>query len=75
VSVAINTFDTEKVDLDKIYQAVLKHFDLTPKGIIKTLKLNRPIYKKTAAYGHFGRNIEDFSWESLDKIEIFKELL
>jgi S-adenosylmethionine synthetase len=75
VSVAINTFDTEKVDLDKIYQAVLNHFDLTPKGIIKTLKLNRPIYKKTAAYGHFGRNIEDFSWESLDKIEIFKELL
>ncbi len=75
VSVAINTFDTEKVDLDKIYQAVLKHFDLSPKGIIKTLKLNRPIYKKTAAYGHFGRNIEDFSWESLDKIEIFKELL
>lgn len=75
VSVAINTFDTEKVELDKIYQAVLKHFDLTPKGIIKTLKLNRPIYKKTAAYGHFGRNIEDFSWESLDKIEIFKELL
>jgi S-adenosylmethionine synthetase len=75
VSVAINTFDTEKVELDKIYQAVLKHFDLTPKGIIKTLKLNRPIYKKTAAYGHFGRNIEDFSWERLDKIEIFKELL
>lgn len=75
VSVAINTFDTEKVGLDKIYQAVLNHFDLTPKGIIKTLKLNRPIYKKTAAYGHFGRNIEDFSWESLDKIEIFKELL
>ncbi|AUD64839.1 methionine adenosyltransferase [Tenericutes bacterium MZ-XQ] len=75
VSVAINTFDTEKVDLDKIYEAVLNHFDLTPKGIIKTLKLNRPIYKKTAAYGHFGRNIEDFSWESLDKIEIFKKLL
>lgn len=75
VSIAINTFDTEKVDLDKIYQTVLNHFDLTPKGIIKTLKLNRPIYKKTAAYGHFGRNIEDFSWESLDKIEIFKELL
>jgi len=75
VSVAINTFDTEKVDLDKIYDAVLNHFDLTPKGIIKTLKLNRPIYKQTAAYGHFGRNIEDFSWESLDKIEIFKKLL
>lgn len=75
VSVAINTFDTEKVDINKIYDAVLNHFDLTPKGIIKTLKLNRPIYKKTAAYGHFGRNNEDFSWESLDKIEIFKKLL
>jgi len=75
VSVAINTFDTEKVDLDKIYQVVLNHFDLTPKGIIKTLKLNRPIYKKTAAYGHFGRNIEDLSWERLDKIELFKDLL
>ena len=75
VSVAINTFDSEKVDLDKIYKTVLNNFDLTPKGIIKTLKLNRPIYKKTAAYGHFGRNIEDFSWESLDKIELFKELL
>lgn len=75
VSFSINTFNTEKVDIDKIYEAVYVNFDLTPKGIIKTLKLNRPIYKKTAAYGHFGRNVDDFTWESTDKIEIFKKLL
>jgi S-adenosylmethionine synthetase len=75
VSFSINTFGTEKVDLEIIYDAVYKNFDLTPKGIIKTLKLNRPIYRKTSAYGHFGRNIEDFTWESTDMIEIFKEIL
>lgn len=75
VSFSINTFGTEKVSLDAIYETVYKNFDLTPKGIIKTLKLNRPIYKKTAAYGHFGRNIEDFTWENTDKIEIFQKLL
>lgn len=75
VSFSINTFNTEKVDINKIYEAVYAHFDLTPKGIIKTLKLNRPIYKKTAAYGHFGRNVDDFTWENTDKIEIFKNLL
>ncbi|MFA5470793.1 MAG: methionine adenosyltransferase [Acholeplasmataceae bacterium] len=75
VSFSINTFNTEKIDIDKIYEAVYANFDLTPKGIIKTLKLNRPIYKKTAAYGHFGRNVDDFTWESTDKIEIFKKLL
>jgi len=75
VSFSINTFNTEKVDIEKIYEAVYQNFDLTPKGIIKTLKLNRPIYKNTAAYGHFGRNHEDFTWEYTDKIEIFKKLL
>ncbi len=75
VSFSINTFNTEKVDLDKIYEAIYVNFDLTPKGIIEMLKLNRPIYKKTAAYGHFGRDIDDFTWENTDKIEIFKKLL
>ncbi len=75
VSFSINTFNTEKVDIEKIYEAVYQNFDLTPKGIIKTLKLNRPIYKNTATYGHFGRNHEDFTWEYTDKIEIFKKLL
>lgn len=75
VSFAINTFETEKVDIKKIYQAVYDNFDLTPQGIIKELKLNRPIYKKTSAYGHFGRNLEEFTWEATNKIEIFQKLL
>ncbi len=75
ISFAINTFGTEKVDIEKIYNAVYENFDLTPQGIIEELKLNRPIYKKTAAYGHFGRNLEEFTWEYTNKIEIFKKLL
>jgi S-adenosylmethionine synthetase len=75
ISFLIDTFNTEKVELEKIYDAVLSHFDLTPKGIIDTLDLKRPIYQKTAAYGHFGREDEDFTWEKLDKIDIFAKLL
>ncbi|MCD4826897.1 MAG: methionine adenosyltransferase [Acholeplasmataceae bacterium] len=75
VSFSINTFGSEKVDLEKIYEVVNKNFDLTPEGIIKTLDLNRPIYKKTAAYGHFGRNLEEFTWEKTNKIELFAKLL
>jgi len=52
---------------------VRKHFDFRPKQIIEQLKLRRPIYKKTAAYGHFGRNDPDFTWEKTDKIEILKK--
>lgn len=75
VSVLIDTFNTERVPLDQIYQTVSKHFDLRPSSIIKTLDLKRPIFAKTAAYGHFGREDQDFTWERLDKIDIFRNLL
>jgi S-adenosylmethionine synthetase len=67
VSVLIDTFGTGKVESEKISDLVRKHFKLTPKGIIESLKLRRPIYCKTAAYGHFGRNDPDFTWEATDK--------
>jgi S-adenosylmethionine synthetase len=67
VSVLIDTFGTGKVDPEMIADLVRSHFKLTPKGIIDSLKLRRPIYCKTAAYGHFGRNDPDFTWEATDK--------
>lgn len=67
VSVLIDTHGTGKVDEDKLSEAVRKNFSLTPKGIIETLDLRRPIYKETAAFGHFGR--ESFSWEQADKVD------
>ena len=63
VSVFVDTFGTGKIDEDKISKIIIKNFDMTPKGIITTLDLRRPIYKKTAAYGHFGRDDKDFTWE------------
>lgn len=75
VSVNINTFNTEKVSQSLIYETVINHFDLTPKGIIDTLNLNQPIYRKTTQYGHFGKSNELFTWEKLDKIELFKHLV
>jgi S-adenosylmethionine synthetase len=67
VSVFIDTFGTSKGEETAIAQAVMKVFDLSPKGIVDTLHLKNPIYRKTAAYGHFGRN--EFSWEQIDKVE------
>jgi S-adenosylmethionine synthetase len=67
VSVLVETFGTHKVDPEIIPDIVRAHFKLTPKGIIDSLKLRRPIYCKTAAYGHFGRNDPDFTWEATDK--------
>lgn len=67
VSIMIDTFGTEKIEINKIENAVKEIFDCTPSGIINTLNLKRPIYKPTASYGHFGRNI--FPWEKTDKIE------
>jgi S-adenosylmethionine synthetase len=67
VSVLVETFGTAKVDAAIIPDLVRSHFKLTPKGIIDSLKLRRPIYCKTAAYGHFGRNDPDFTWEATDK--------
>ena len=67
VSVRVETFGTEKVDPAVIPDLIRAHFKLTPRGIIESLDLRRPIYKKTAAYGHFGRNDPDFTWEATDK--------
>ena len=63
----VDTFGTEKVDPASIPDLIRAHFKLTPRGIIESLDLRRPIYKKTAAYGHFGRNDPDFTWEATDK--------
>jgi S-adenosylmethionine synthetase len=67
VSVLVNTFDTGTIEEDRITELVRANFKLTPKGIIDTLNLRRPIYRKTAAFGHFGRTEESFSWEATDK--------
>jgi S-adenosylmethionine synthetase len=67
VSVYVDTFGTGKVDDDKISELVRAHFKLTPRGIIETLDLRRPIYRKTAAFGHFGRTEPEFTWERTDK--------
>ena len=67
VSVLVDTFETSKIDPKTISDLVRAHFKLTPKGIIDSLNLRRPIYCKTAAYGHFGRNDPDFTWEATDK--------
>ncbi len=74
VSILVDTFGTSSVSNEVIVEAIENNFDLTPKGIIKTLDLLRPIYKQTAAYGHFGRNDLDLPWEKLDKINVFKNL-
>ena len=66
-SVMVSTFGTGKISDEKISQLVSEHFDLRPKGIVKMLNLLRPIYRKTAAYGHFGREEPEFSWEQTDK--------
>jgi S-adenosylmethionine synthetase len=73
ISVTINTHGTGKIPDGKILKIVLKNFDLTPMGMIKTLNLRRPIYKKTAVYGHFGREEEGFTWEVTDKVSILRE--
>ncbi len=72
VSVLVDTFETNKISEEKISELVRKNFDLTPRGIIETLNLRRPIYRKTAAYGHFGRNDPDFTWEKTDKVEVLR---
>jgi S-adenosylmethionine synthetase len=69
VSVSVDTFGTGKIDQDRISELIREHFQLTPRGIIESLELRRPIYQKTASYGHFGRNEPEFSWERTDKAE------
>src|SRR5215471_417438 len=73
VSVLVDTFDTGKVDEKKLEESVRANFSLTPKGIIETLQLRRPIFKQTAAYGHFGRTGDGFTWEKTDKAAALKE--
>ena len=72
-SINVDCFGTNKIPEEKISELVKKHFKLTPKWIIDTLKLRRPIYKKTASYGHFGRDDPDFTWEKTDKAELLKK--
>ena len=67
VSVRVETFGTSKLDSNTLSDLVRANFELTPKGIIESLNLRRPIYRKTAAYGHFGRKDPDFTWEATDK--------
>jgi len=73
VSVLVDTFGTGKLSAAQLTQLVRKNFNLTPKGIIESLKLRRPIYRQTAAYGHFGRNEPDFTWEATDKTSTLAE--
>ncbi len=73
VSVLVDTFGTGVVDAKKLQELVRANFQLTPKGIIESLKLRRPIYRKTAAYGHFGRTDADFTWEATDKAKTLRE--
>ena len=73
VSILIDTFGTGKVEEEEIVKLVRNNFDLTPKGIIDHLRLRRPIYKKTAAYGHFGKTDPDFTWEQTDKAATLKK--
>ncbi|MCD2257151.1 methionine adenosyltransferase [Agrilactobacillus fermenti] len=75
VSISVNTFGTNQIAESDIEQAIRDYFDLRPAGIIEMLDLKRPIYKQTAAYGHFGRTDVDLPWERLDKVDVLKKLL
>ena len=74
-SINVDTFGTGRISDEKLVELVRRHFDLRPAGIIKMLDLRRPIYRPTAAYGHFGRNDVAFPWEALDKVEVLKKAL
>ena len=73
VSVLVDSFGTRKIEQDKIHDIVRDNFDLRPYGILKTLDLRRPIYQKTAAYGHFGRNLPEFTWEKTDMADTLRK--
>jgi S-adenosylmethionine synthetase len=73
VSIMVETFGTGKVPNGKLEAMIRRHFDFTPAGIIKYLNLRRPIYRKTAAYGHFGRNEPEFTWERLDRVKDLRD--
>ena len=71
----VDTFGTGRIDDEKLVEIIRENFDLRPAGIIKMLDLRRPLYKQTAAYGHFGRNDLDLPWEKLDKTDALKKYL
>ncbi|MFQ5520589.1 MAG: methionine adenosyltransferase domain-containing protein, partial [Candidatus Methylomirabilia bacterium] len=73
ISVMVESFGTGRVPTSKLQEMVRKHFELTPAGIIKYLNLRRPLYRKTAAYGHFGRSEPEFSWERTDRAKDLRE--
>jgi S-adenosylmethionine synthetase len=73
VSLMVNTFGTSKIPEEDIENIVRKHFDMRPSAIISQLDLKKPIYRKTAAYGHFGRNEPGFTWEKTDKADILRQ--
>ena len=72
LSIYIDTFGTGKLSDAKLVKLIRQNFKLSPRGIIKALDLLRPIYRKTAAFGHFGRSEQEFSWEKLDKVSVLK---
>jgi S-adenosylmethionine synthetase len=72
VSVYVDTFGTGKIEQSKLVDLVREHFQMTPRGIIESLQLRRPIFKKTAAYGHFGRSEPEFTWERTDKADMLR---
>jgi S-adenosylmethionine synthetase len=73
VSVMVETFGTEKISRSDILRLVNEHFDLRPGAFREYLNLHRPIFQKTAAYGHFGREDHDFTWEKVDKADVLRE--
>ena len=75
LSIDIDCFGTEKLSIEKLYNGILKTFDFRPGVIISDLNLKRPIYKKTSAYGHFGRSDPDFTWEKIDRVNKLKKTL
>ena len=74
-SIMVDTFGTGKLSDEKLVEIIRENFDLRPAGIIQMLNLRRPIYKQTAAYGHFGRTDIDLSWEKTDKVDVLKAYL
>jgi S-adenosylmethionine synthetase len=74
-SISVNTFGTGQLSDTRIAALVREHFDLRPKGLVQMLDLKRPIYRKTAAYGHFGRELPEFTWERTDRADSLKAAL
>ena len=74
-SISVNTFGTGKLSDEEIVTLVRDNFDLRPRGLIEMLNLRRPIYQETASYGHFGRELENFTWEKTDKVADLKKAL